>query len=218
MFGLFQLGIVQPGTVDDSAPPIVKQITAVAVSQVNVLSYLLTSTFVVFFATYKPRSHIGRCLLLVLRVAAMTLYGPLVIYLGGYIDGSVITGVLLLRLCYVSYYAYTYRSMQFIIFNSSLLAFVYGRADYYDRKKDEKQFVTLHGGPDYLHFGDSLITIVDRTDLTVAIRGRFDDDLPLIRNATLIDECQLYLFAKEPAVGVVNTSFNLQLYEDVEIS
>lgn len=177
----------------------------------SVVSFLLCSVFVVYFALHKASTLRRNYAMLCLRVLVLLVYTPVLLYFQCYFDAAVVLITLLSRLTYLAYWAYRYRTMSFLVLNSDRLAFVCGKFWYYD----DQPYLVLFGGEHYVRFGNQMVPFVVAKDLYVALRGRKDDDVPLVRRVELNNGTFIYIFAQEPVVGVVNMCFSeIQLYED----
>nr|WCZ55928.1 MAG: NS3 [Hipposideros bat coronavirus] len=178
-------------------------------------NFLFTSFFVVYFALYKAKSVKNNCILLCLRLVAMFFYAPLLCYFQLYVDAVLVFVVLYIRLMYVVYWSCRYRTFAFIVLNTDKLAFVQGYYWYYN----DTSYITLQGGENFLVLGTKLVPFALAHDIYIALRGKKDEDVPLVRRVELINGQFFYIFAQEPVVGVVNMSFSeIRLCEDVEIS
>nr|ADX59489.1 ORF3 protein [Miniopterus bat coronavirus/Kenya/KY33/2006] len=181
----------------------------------SALGYLLTSVFVVYFAIYKASTLRGNVMCLLARVVLIFVYSPLLLYCGSFVDGSFIAGVLIARFCQTCYYAYRYKNLAFVIYNTTVLAFINGKPWYYH----QQPWLVLSGGDHYVTLGVHIIPFVSNNELYVAVRGSTDENLDLVRCVELIDGSFFYIFCKEPVVGVVNFKFSeIKLYEDVDIN
>nr|ALK28794.1 orf4 [229E-related bat coronavirus] len=184
----------------------------------NLLAYTLMSLFAVYFALFKARSRRGRIGLLVLKFLTLSVYVPVLYWSQAYIDASLLTVILLARFLHTAWYAWLYRTWDFIAFNVTTLCYVHGKC-WFLENKSLKPFVCFYGGDQFLYVGDKLVSYVSTNDLYVAIRGRIEKDLSLSRKVELFNGECIYVFCEHPAVGVVNTDFRLEVYEDVpEIS
>nr|WCZ56002.1 MAG: NS3 [Bat coronavirus HKU10] len=177
-------------------------------------NFLMTSVFVIYFAMYKASSVRNNCIMFGFRLFAMFVYAPLLCYFELYVDAAIIFGSLYTRLMYVTYYACRYRSPAFVVLNTDKLAFVQGYYWYYQ----DNSYLTLLGGENFVTFGPNFVPIAATNDLYIALRGKKDDDVPLVRRVELINGQFFYIFAQEPVVGVVNMCFSeLRLCEEVEV-
>uniref|UniRef100_A0AB38ZDR0 ORF3a protein n=1 Tax=Otomops bat coronavirus TaxID=3119329 RepID=A0AB38ZDR0_9NIDO len=212
-FGLFELQLSSPETVTVRSSGLGPQSHLSQLScSTPVVGLLLTSVFVVYFALFKATTFKGNCLCFACRLLLLLLYVPLLFFCGAYIDGCIVFCTIFCRLLYTGYFAYRYKSMLFLLLNAPVLAFVEGKGWYYDYNP----FVVLSGGEHFVNFGIHMVPFASGKDLYVAIRGRRDEDLYLMRCVELINGSFFYIFASEPVVGVVNLRFTeIQLYEDV---
>nr|UZK98247.1 MAG: ORF3 protein [Tadarida brasiliensis bat alphacoronavirus 2] len=193
---------------------IVQQLTPVRHAS-YISGFLLTSVFVVYFALFKASSLKFNVGLFIARLLTLLVYVPLLLFCGSYVDAAVIGLVVLCRLIYVCYFAWRFKSIAFILYNTSTLAFIMGKCRYYD----SQPYMVLTGGEYYITFGDNFVPFVGANDLYVAIRGRLQEDLYLVRRVELINGQFFYIFARDPVVGVVNMKFSdVQLDEYVATS
>lgn len=199
MLGLFQLTISHETLV----APIhsVARPNSVPILHFNLgIDYLFSSVFVYYFATYCGSSFKTNVILLIARLLVLFVYAPLLFYTGAYIDGCIIAILLLCRHVYVAYYCIRFRSFNFLLLNSSTLAWVFGKCWY----TQFQPYVCLRGGDSYVKFGPHFVPFVSDENLYIAVRGRTQLDSPLVRRVELINGDFLYIFAKEPVVSVVN--------------
>nr|ANA96049.1 3a protein [Bat coronavirus] len=98
----------------------------------NLAGFLLTSCFIYYFALFKASNLRRNAILLAARVLLLLIYTPVLFYCGAILDGIIVAGVLIARLALVSFYAWRYSNVLFIILNSTTLAFLHGHATYYD--------------------------------------------------------------------------------------
>nr|URD31278.1 NS3 protein [Hipposideros bat coronavirus] len=211
--GLFTL---QFSSISKSIASAVKHVPELKMEHaLPVTSFLFTSIFIVYFAIYKASSVRNNCVLFCIRLFAMFVYAPLLCYFESYVDASIIFIVLLLRLIYISYWSFRYRTPAFLVLNTDKLAFVQGYYWYYT----DDSYITLIGGENFLTFGPNFVPFALSTDIYIALRGRKDDDVPLVRRVELINGQFFYIFSQENVVGVVNMRFNeIKLCDDVEIT
>nr|WPV63006.1 MAG: ORF3 protein [Wenzhou bat alphacoronavirus 1] len=176
----------------------------------NVTGLLLTSLFVYFFALFKASNFRRNLLLLLARIATLLFYVPILCYCGAYLDAVIVASAMVGRLCYVSYYAWRYRNYLFIVLNSTTLMFMNGYATYFDGKP----FVVLEGGDHYIQIGNKFVPFISKETVYVAVRGRQEQDIQLLRTVELLDGKYIYIFSKCQVVGVVNSCFEeIQLDE-----
>uniref|UniRef100_A0AB38ZDI2 Nonstructural protein n=1 Tax=Cardioderma bat coronavirus TaxID=3119326 RepID=A0AB38ZDI2_9NIDO len=216
--GLFQLGM-ENAVRNTNAPPetVERVLEALQPAQhtLTVASFLLTSIFVVYFALFKASSFRANCVLLALRIFTLLVYVPVLVYFEAYLDGIVICLTLLARLAYLSFFCFRYKTPAFLLLNTGKLAFICGKYWYYQ----DSAYLVVPGGEHFVNFGMHMVPFPVANDLYVALRGYKDEDLPLVRRVELINGAFIYIFAREPVVGVVNMSFSeIQLYEDIAVS
>nr|WAB00012.1 ORF3 protein [Bat coronavirus]WDE20351.1 hypothetical protein [Alphacoronavirus sp.] len=181
----------------------------------NITGFLLTSVFVYFFALFRASTLRRNCYLLIARVAALLCYVPLLVYCGAYIDAVVIGTAILGRLLFVSYYSWRYGTYKFLVFNTTTLMFLNGYATYFNGKS----FVVLEGGDHYIHFGSDFVPFVSKAGVYLAIRGRNEFDIQLLRTVELFDGKHLYVFSRCEIVGITNSCFEqIQLDEYATVS
>nr|WCC62407.1 ORF3 protein [Bat Coronavirus MrGD19] len=181
----------------------------------NVTGFLLTSLFVYFFALFKASTFRRNLLLLFARVATLLFYVPILCYCGAYLDAAIVASAMIGRFCYVSYYAWRYKNRSFILLNSTTLMFINGFATY----SDGKPFVVLEGGDHYIQIQNKFVPFVSRDTVYVAIRGRQEHDIHLLRTVELLNGRYIYIFSECQVVGVVNSSFDdIQLDEYAAVS
>nr|AKO90056.1 hypothetical protein [Porcine epidemic diarrhea virus]QCQ19979.1 ORF3 protein [Porcine epidemic diarrhea virus] len=181
----------------------------------NVTGFLFTSVFIYFFALFKASSLRRNYVMLAARFAVIFLYCPLLYYCGAFLDATIICCTLIGRLFLVCFYSWRYKNALFIIFNTTTLSFLNGKAAYYDGKS----IVILEGGDHYITFGNSFVAFVSSINLYLAIRGRQAADLHLLRTVELLDGKKLYVFSQHHIVGITNAAFDsIQLDEYATIS
>ncbi|URD31231.1 NS3 protein [Triaenops bat coronavirus] len=177
--------------------------------------YLLMSLFVVYFALFKPRSPRSRVLVLAAKVLIVFVYVPILLWFGAYVDAVLIAVTILARLLYTGYYAYVYKNWAFVTFNTHVLCFVVGKPWFYEKSHYGLEFLAISGGDHYVAYGGHTVAFASDNELYVAIRGSVEKDLKLMRKIEMYNGNALFVFAEEPVVGIVNTSCDIQLYEDV---
>ncbi|AIA62266.1 hypothetical protein ORF3 [BtNv-AlphaCoV/SC2013] len=200
MFGLFQLNIQNAASVVRTSI-VPKQLLphVVPIAHFNLgIDYLFSSVFVYYFATYRGNSIKTNCALFVCRLLVLFVYAPLLLYTGAYIDGSLTAIILLCRFFYVAYFAVRFHSFYFVLLNSPTLAWVFGKAWYYHFD----DYTCLRGGDSYVRFGPHFVPFVSDRNLFLALRGRVQKDVCLVRRVELINGDFLYIFASEPAISV----------------
>nr|QER90705.1 hypothetical protein [Bat alphacoronavirus] len=181
----------------------------------HITGFLLTSVFVYFFALFHASTLRRNYLLLFARLAALLFYVPILVVCGAYIDAVVISTAIAGRLLFVSYYAWRYSTHLFIVFNTTTLMFLDGRATYFNGNS----FVVLEGGDHYIRFGSDFVPFVSRDTVYLAIRGRSEHDIQLLRTVELFDGKNLYIFSRCEIVGITNSCFEqIQLDEYATVS
>lgn len=204
MLGLFQLNF------EDATPSIRTVIPSkpvlphvVPITHFNLgIDYLFSSVFVYYFATYRSNSFKVNVACFVARLLVLFAYAPLLLYAGAYVDGSIIAIVLFCRFFYVAYFALRYRSFHFVILNRPTLAWLYGKCWYFTFQ----DYICLRGGDSYVRFGPHFVPFITDKNLFMAVRGKQQKDVCLVRRIELINGDFLYIFAKEPVVGVTVTN------------
>lgn len=177
----------------------------------SVASFFLTSAFVVYFALFKGSSKKLNYCMLFARALTLIVYVPLLCWFEAYVDAAVVFLTITARFLYTGYWSFRYKTHAFIVLNTDKLAFVCGKYWYYE----DQPYIVMVGGEQYVQFGYHMVPFVVANDLYVALRGIKDDDVPLVRRVELINGTFIYIFAQEPAVGVVNMRFSSpQLHED----
>ncbi|UBB42448.1 ORF3 protein [Jingmen Miniopterus schreibersii alphacoronavirus 1] len=179
----------------------------------TVIGYLLVSVFVYYFAIFKPYSYRGQILTLLAKFCVLTLYVPLLILCGAYIDAGIITLVLVTRFLYVAFYTFKYKSIYFILFNETQLCFSFGKACHVSTLY--RRFMVFTGGHQYIDFGYNFLPFIDTDTLSVCVRGRDEYDLNFSRQIELCDGSYLYLFTLEPVVSICNILATTQLNDNV---
>nr|WCC62389.1 ORF3 protein [Bat Coronavirus MrGD17] len=181
----------------------------------HITGFLLTSAFVYFFALFKSSTYRHNVYLLLARILCLLLYVPVLCVCGAYLDAFIVGSAIFGRLLFVSFYAWRYRNYLFIIFNTTTLMFLSGYAMYFNGKS----FVVLEGGDHYIHFGSDFVPFVSRVTVYLAIRGRQDFDIQLLRTVELLDGKYLYVFSRCEIVGITNSCFEqIQLDEYATVS
>lgn len=181
----------------------------------NITGFMLTSVFVYFFALFKASSFRRNLLLCLARFVALAFYVPILAYCGAYLDATIVASAIVCRTLYVSYYAWRYKTLSFLILNSTSLMFVNGTATYYDGRP----FVVLEGGDHYIQILNKFVPFVSKDAMYVAIRGRQEQDIQLLRTVELLDGKYIYIFSRCQVVGVTNSCFEeIQLDEYATIS
>nr|WCC62341.1 ORF3 protein [Bat Coronavirus MaJX20] len=181
----------------------------------HITGFLLTSAFVYFFALFKASSYKRNLYLLVARLASLLFYVPILVVCGAYLDAFIVGSVILARLVFVCFYAWQYRNYLFIIYNTTTLMFLHGHAMYFNGKS----FVVLEGGDHYIQFGSDFVPFVSRDTVYLAVRGRQEYDIQLLRTVELLDGKYLYVFSRCEIVGITNSCFeSIQLDEYATVS
>nr|WCZ56009.1 MAG: ORF3 protein [Myotis bat alphacoronavirus] len=181
----------------------------------SVTGFLLTSMFVYFFALFKASTLRRNVFLLLLKILALLAYVPILAYCGAILDAIIVAVVIVGRLLYLSYYAWRYKNKLFILLNATTLMFVNGFATYFD----SKPFVVLEGGDHYVQIAERFVPFISRDNLYVAIRGKQEQDIQLLRTVELLDGKYIYIFSKCQVVGVTNSCLEeIQLDEYATVS
>nr|WCC61765.1 ORF3 protein [Bat Coronavirus MsGX16]WCC61771.1 ORF3 protein [Bat Coronavirus MsGX17] len=181
----------------------------------HITGFLLTSAFVYFFALFKASSFRCNVYLLLARVLCLLFYVPILCVCGAYLDAFIVGTAIFGRLLFVSFYAWRYCTIKFIVYNTTTLMFLHGHANY----TDGKSFVVLEGGDHYIQFGNDFVPFVSRESVYLAIRGRQDFDIQLLRTVELLDGKYLYVFSRCEIVGITNSCFEqIQLDEYATVS
>ncbi|QDE55566.1 hypothetical protein QKQ02_gp3 [Bat alphacoronavirus] len=222
LLGLFQLTIdaVVQNTAqsanlsDDAIRHFEEQIVPLRQAS-NITGFMLTSIFVYFFALFHASKLKHNYILLLARLVALLCYVPILAVCGAYLDAFIVGTAIVGRLAFVSYYAWRYCTIKFIVYNTTTLMFLHGHANY----TDGKSFVVLEGGDHYIQFGNDFVPFVDRDTVYLAIRGRREFDIQLLRTVELFDGKYLYIFSRCEIVGVTNSCFEqIQLDEYATVS
>nr|WCC62273.1 ORF3 protein [Bat Coronavirus MsGX16] len=179
----------------------------------SVVGYLLTSVFIYFFAVYKASTYRRQIACLLGKFFLLFIYVPLLVYCGAYVDAVIITFVLTVRLSYVLFFSLKYKTVDFLLFNESLLCFSFGKAS--SVCTVFKHFMVFTGGHHYIDFGYNFVPFVDTSNLEVCVRGRDEFDLQFSRQIELCDGSYLYLFTSQPVVSIFNIVTTTQLDETV---
>ncbi|AZF86119.1 ORF3 protein [Alphacoronavirus Bat-CoV/P.kuhlii/Italy/206645-41/2011] len=207
MLGLFELSLKHEELVSKvlPQPPHVVPITHFNLG----VNYLFSSIFVYYFATFCSKSFKVNVACFICRLLLVFAYAPLLYYVGAYIDGSIVLVVLVCRFWYLGYYALRFNSFNFVLLNSSTLAWVYGKCWYFALD----YYVCLRGGDSYVKFGPHFIPFVSDKNLYIAVRGRCQKDICLVRRVELINGDFFYIFSAEPVVGITVINDNYKLRE-----
>lgn len=173
--------------------------------------------FVLFLALYRSTNFKACVGILMLKIVSMTLIGPMLIAFGYYIDGIVTTTVLALRFIYLAYFWYVNNRFEFILFNTSTLMFVHGRAAPFMRSSHSSIYVTLYGGINYMLVNDLTLHFVDPMLVRIAIRGLAHADLTVVRAVELLNGDFIYIFSQEAVVGVYNAAFSQAVLNEIDL-
>lgn len=181
----------------------------------HVTGFLLTSVFVYFFALFKASTYRRNIYLLFSRIAALLFYVPILVVCSAYLDAVIVGTAIFGRLLFVCYYSWRYRNSSFIILNTTTLMFLNGHATYFNGNS----FVVLEGGDHFIQFGSDFVPFVSRDTVYLAIRGRKEFDIQLLRTVELIDGKYLHVFSRCEIVGITNSVFEqIQLDEYATVS
>nr|AAR88615.1 non-structural protein 3c [Canine coronavirus] len=173
--------------------------------------------FVLFLALYRSTNFKACVSILMFKIVAMTLIGPMLIAFGYYIDGIVTTTVLALRFIYLAYFWYVNSRFEFILFNTTTLMFVHGRAAQFMRSSHSSIYVTLYGGINYMLVNDLTLHFVDPMLVRIAIRGLAHADLTVVRAVELLNGDFIYIFSQEAVVGVYNAAFSQAVLNEIDL-
>nr|USU85628.1 ORF3b protein [Porcine respiratory coronavirus] len=173
--------------------------------------------FVSFLALYRSTNFKTCVVILMFKILSMTLLGPMLIAYGYYIDGIVTTTVLSLRFAYLAYFWYVNSRFEFILFNTTTLMFVHGRAAPFKRSSHSSIYVTLYGGINYMFVNDLTLHFVDPMLVSIAIRGLAHADLTVVRGVELLNGDFIYVFSQEPVVGVYNAAFSQAVLNEIDL-
>nr|WCC63884.1 ORF3 protein [Bat Coronavirus McGD16] len=179
----------------------------------SVIGFLLISVFIYFFAVYRAHTYRTQLVCLLCKFMLLVVYVPLLVYCQAYIDACIIALVLVIRLCYLLYYSLKYKTVDFLLFNDSVLCFSFGKACFVNNKL--RHFMVFTGGHHYMDLGYNFVPFVDTSTLDVCIRGSLEYDLLFSRQIELCDGSYLYLFTSQPVVSVCNIVTTTQLDETV---
>ncbi|AFG19732.1 3c [Canine coronavirus] len=173
--------------------------------------------FVLFLALYRSTNFKTCVGILMFKIVSMTLIGPMLIAYGYYIDGIVTTTVLALRFVYLAYFWYVNSRFEFILYNTTTLMFVHGRAAPFMRSSHSSIYVTLYGGINYMFVNDLTLHFVDPMLVSIAIRGLAHADLTVVRAVELLNGDFIYVFSQEPVVGVYNAAFSQAVLNEIDL-
>ncbi|AZF86131.1 ORF3 protein [Alphacoronavirus Bat-CoV/P.kuhlii/Italy/206679-3/2010] len=213
MIGLFQIhmGRVFPQSKPTLHPDVPH---AVPIYHFNLgVDYLLSSVFVYYFAVFRGNSFKVNIACFIARLVVLLGYAPLLLYTGAYLDGAIIASILIVRLCYTAFYSIKFRSVYFLVLNSPTLAWIFGKCWYYNFE----DYTCYRGGDSYIKFGPHFVPFINDNGVYLAVRGRFQKDVHLVRRIELINTDSLYIFASEPVVGITNIKaiYSSQQHEHV---
>nr|Q7T6T1.1 RecName: Full=Non-structural protein 3b; Short=ns3b; AltName: Full=Accessory protein 3b; AltName: Full=Protein X2 [Canine coronavirus BGF10]AAQ17222.1 non-structural protein 3b [Canine coronavirus] len=173
--------------------------------------------FVSFLALYRSTNFKTCVGILMFKIVSMTLIGPMLTAYGYYIDGIVTTTVLALRFIYLSYFWYVNNRFEFVLYNTTTLMFVHGRAAPFMRSSHSSIYVTLYGGINYMFVNDLTLHFVDPMLVSIAIRGLAHADLTVVRAVELLNGDFIYVFSQEPVVGVYNAAFSQAVLNEIDL-
>nr|QNF22304.1 accessory protein 3c [Feline coronavirus] len=173
--------------------------------------------FILFLALYRSTNFKACVVILMFKIIAMTLIGPMLIAFGYYIDGIVTTVVLALRFFYLAYFWYVNSSFEFVLYNTTTLMFVHDRAAPFMRSSHSSIYVTLYGGINYMLVNDLTLHFVDPMLVSIAIRGLVRADLTVVRAVELLNGDFIYIFSQEAVVGVYNASFSHAVINEIDL-
>nr|UBX89766.1 ORF3c protein [Feline coronavirus] len=171
------------------------------------LEFSIAVLFVLFLALYRSTNFKVCVGVLMFKIVSMTLIGPMLIAFGYYIDGIVTTTVLALRFIYLAYFWYVNSRFEFILYNTTTLMFVHGRAAPFMRSSHGSIYVTLYGGINY----------IDPMLVGIAIRGLVRADLTVVRAVELLNGDFIYIFSQEAVVGVYNAAFSQAVINEIDL-
>nr|QNF22825.1 accessory protein 3c [Feline coronavirus] len=181
------------------------------------LEFSIAVLFVLFLALYRSTNFRVCVGVLMFKIVSMTLIGPMLIAFGYYIDGIVTTTVLALRFIYLAYFWYVNSRFEFILYNTTTLMFVHGRAAPFMRSSHGSICVTLYGGINYMFVNDLTLHFVDPMLVGIAIRGLVRADLKVVRAVELLNGDFIYIFSQEAVVGVYNAAFSQAVINEIDL-
>nr|UUS54170.1 non-structural protein 3c [Canine coronavirus] len=179
--------------------------------------FSIAALFVLFLALYRSTNFKTCVGILMFKIVSMTLIGPMLIAYGYYIDGIVTTTVLALRFVYLAYFWYVNSRFEFILYNTTTLMFVHGRAAPLMRSSHSSIYVTLYGGINYMFVNDLTLHFVDPMLVSIAIRCLAHADLTIVRAVELLNGDFIYIFSQEPVVGVYNAAFSQAVLNEIDL-
>ncbi|ABG89311.1 non-structural protein 3b [Porcine respiratory coronavirus ISU-1] len=186
----------------------------------NTLSFVIVSNHSIVnnTANVHHTQQVKTCVgILMFKILSMTLLGPMLIVYGYYIDGIVTTTFLSLRFAYLAYFWYVNSRFEFILYNTTTLMFVHGRAAPFKRSSHSSIYVTLYGGINYMFVNDFMLHFVDPMLVSIAIRGLTHADLTVVRAVELLNGDFIYIFSQEPVVGVYNAAFSQAVLNEIDL-
>nr|WJJ08862.1 hypothetical protein [Bat coronavirus] len=211
MIGLFQLNFERSKLV---ALPSHKSLpNAVPILHFNLgVDYLLSSIFIYYFAVFTSNSFKTNVACFICRLLVLFIYAPLLFYVGDYIDGAIVASILICRLVYTAFYSIKYRSVYFLLFNSVTLVWFFGKCWFLP----SGEYTCLRGGDSYLKFGPHFVPFISDKDVYLAVRGKLQSDVHLVRRVELINGDFLYIFGSQPVVCVttIRDFYSSQLSEN----
>nr|QNF22718.1 accessory protein 3c [Feline coronavirus] len=181
------------------------------------LEFSIAVLFVLFLALYRSTNFRVCVGVLMFKIVSMTLIGPMLIAFGYYIDGIVTTTVLALRFIYLAYFWYVNSRFEFILYNTTTLMFVHGRAAPFMRSSHGSIYVTLYGAINYMFVNDLTLHFVDPMLVGIAIRGLVRADLTVVRAVELLNGDFIYIFSQEAVVGVYNAAFSQAVINEIDL-
>nr|QVG59929.1 accessory protein 3c [Feline coronavirus] len=181
------------------------------------LEFSIAVLFVLFLALYRITNFKVCVGVLMFKIVAMTLIGPMLIAFGYYIDGIVTTTVLALRFIYLAYFWYVNSRFEFILYNTTTLMFVHDRAAPFMRSSHVSIYVTLYGRINYMFVNDLTLHFVDPMLVGIAIRGLVHADLTVVRAVELLNGDFIYIFSQEAVVGVYNAAFSQAVINEIDL-
>nr|AGZ84529.1 putative 3c protein [Feline infectious peritonitis virus] len=151
------------------------------------------------------------------KIVSMTLVGPMLIAYGYYIDGIGTITVLALRFFYLAYFWIVNSRSEFILYHTTTLMFVHGRAAPFMRSSHSSIYVTLYGGINYMFVNDLTLHFVDPMLVRIAIRGLAHADLTVFRAVELLNGDFIYVFSQEPVAGVYNAASSQAVLNEIDL-
>lgn len=179
-------------------------------SSINIL-------FIYFLAMYRCTSFKGNVALNLFKILTACFISPLFIGFGYYIDGLAMCVIILARVCYLSYFCFKFKRLEFLFYNVPTLMFVQGRAAPYLRSSQVNHYITLQGGVNYMIVNDLTLHFVNPMLVNLAIRGLVQLDLSVVRSIELLNGDFIYIFSPEPVVGVYNAAFDHEILSEIDL-